>query len=82
MATISLITKTCICTGFIDYIVSPIFDVCGDMLQLLTSELHCPTYNRPWLGNLVYNRQRWLNPENQIEDSSSGKLIRAQYCTL
>lgn len=50
-------------TGFIDYIVSPIFDVCGDMLELiLTSEVtdtSSTTYCRPWLENLTHNRKRW-----------------------
>ena len=52
-----------VCTGFIDYIISPIFDVCGDMLELiLTSEAtdtSSTSYCRPWLNNLTNNRKKW-----------------------
>jgi calcium/calmodulin-dependent 3',5'-cyclic nucleotide phosphodiesterase len=49
--------------GFIDYIVSPLFDVCGDMLELLSSSAPpgSTVYSRPWLINLTHNRQRWLS---------------------
>ena len=59
---------------------TPLFDVCGDMLELLTcSVLPASTtgYCRPWLVNLAHNRQRWL--ANTTEDTSGKANYTALY---
>ena len=70
-----------LCPGFIDYIVSPLFDVCGDMLDLLSSSAPlsgsstttttATGYRRPWLVHLDHNRQRWLS--NEEDENTPGR---------
>ena len=50
-----------LCTGFMEYIVGPAYDVCGDLLELL---LAGPSSQgeaglRVWAGPLSENRSHW-----------------------
>jgi len=50
--------------GFIDFIVSPSFEVCGDMLTMLSSHRSPPLEHNQaaigvWAGNLSDNRRKW-----------------------
>ena len=66
-------THNSLCLGFIDYIVSPLFDVCGDMLELLSTSVlpGNASYSRPWLVNLAHNRERWLRDSHTPDDTPS-----------
>ena len=74
----------CYYAGFIDYIVSPIFDVCGDMLELLSSPSDgtSTAYSRPWRDNLTHNRERWLANNYMDKHMEEGAVNRFLWMRL
>jgi len=63
--------------GFIDFIVSPSFEVCGDMLTMLSSHRSPPLEHNQaaigvWAGNLSDNRRKW-KAQCKNDDSRCGQ---------
>ena len=57
-----------LCAGFIQHIVRPLWDVCGDMLEVLTSSEETgplSSLSRPWLDHLTQNWERWTQKKAQ-----------------
>ena len=65
--------------GFIDFIVSPLFSVCAEVISLVTGEQTCSLdkeeSTRPWQHSLAANKEAWLEAINaghtDIEESDA-----------
>ena len=60
--------------GFIDFIVSPLFSVCAEVISLVTGEQTCSLdkeeSTRPWQHSLAANKEAWLEKAEAGETSS------------
>jgi len=73
--------------GFIDFIVAPIFEVCGDMISLVLSQSEDQS-NKPWHKILEDNKELWRDksssgetgcaPSNAANDVNPPRVLSAK----